>query len=123
VRIHNLGDTPAVNATVKVKYTRPWAAPDDWVPCRDGTNNALEETVSVPALDYVDFTFARSWRPQVAQVPNTDLDWGDHYCLLVEVEHNDDALQYDDSTAAGSDPWTRNIKGSNNVALRNLHIH
>ena len=59
-------------------------------------------------------------------LPAGGAEWGDHFCLLVELNdptHPDDPLLYDDRTAAGSDPWTRNVKGTNNVALRNLHIH
>jgi hypothetical protein len=123
VRVHNLGNTPAINTTVKIKYTRPHAAPDDWVECQDSSNDPIEETVNVPALSYVDLTFAKKWKPEAAELPPGGAGWGDHYCLLVELEHANDPLQYDDSTAAGGDPWTRNIKGTNNVALRNLHIH
>ena len=54
VRIHNLGDTSAINTKVRLKYTRPWTAPDNWVACKDSSNPpaALEEQINVPALDY-----------------------------------------------------------------------
>jgi len=123
VRIHNLGDGVAANTTVTLKYTRPWAAPDDWEPCQDAANNPIEEIVDVPALGYVDVTFTQLWTPEQSELPAGGAEWGDHYCLLVELDHQDDDLQYDDSTAAGRDPWVKNIKGTNNVALRNLHIH
>jgi subtilisin family serine protease len=123
VRVYNLGDTPAIGTLVKLKYTRPWAAPDDWVECQDSANNAIEETVNIPALGYVDLTFTQRWKPETSELPLGGAGWGDHYCLLVELNHQDDPLQYDDSTAAGKDPWTKNIKGTNNVALRNINIH
>lgn len=123
VRVHNLGDTPAVQVKVRLKYTRPWAAPDDWVECQDSANDPVEDEINIPALSYVDHTFTQQWKPELAQLPAGGDEWGDHYCLLVEAENTDDPLLYDDSTAAGKDPWTRNIKGTNNVALRNLHIH
>ena len=122
VRIHNLGDANAVHTTVKIKYTRPWAAPDDWVPCQDSTNTNIEEDINVPALFYNDMTFTQKWVPDLSQLPAGGDEWGNHYCILIELEHNDDQLVYDDSTAIGKDPWIRNIKGTNNVALRNLHI-
>ena len=124
VRVHNLGDSPAVNTRVRLKYTRPWTAPDDWVPCRDSAGDPIEQTINVPALDDFDLTFTQLWQPAESEIPvDGGADWGDHFCLLVELEHTDDPLSYDDSTAAGHDPWNRNIKGTNNVALRNLHIH
>ncbi len=126
VRVHNLGDAPAVNTRVRIKYTRPWLAPDDWVACQDNADTAIEDTISIPALSATDHTFTQRWRPEEAELPAGGAEWGDHYCLLIELNdasHADDPLLYDDSAAAGSDPWTRNIKGTNNVALRNLHIH
>jgi len=122
VRIHNLGDGVAPNVTAELKYTRPWAAPDNWTACQDNTNTAITQSVNVPALDYVDLTFTQLWRPQVSELPAGGASWGDHYCLLIELNHNNDPLNYDNSAASGVDAWTRNIKGTNNVALRNLHI-
>lgn len=122
VRVHNLGDTPAIGVVVRLKYTRPWTAPDDWEPCQDPSNNPIEETVNIPALDYHEFDFTERWKPEEGELPPGGAEWGDHYCLLVELDHDDDPLAYDDRTAAGRDPWNRNIRGTNNVALRNLHI-
>lgn len=123
VRVRNLGDTPAINTLVKLKYTRPWTAPDDWKPCQDPSNISIDQTVNIPALGYHEFDFTQRWKPEQAELPPGGAEWGDHYCLLVELVHDNDPLQYDDSTAEGRDPWNRNIKGTNNVALRNLHIH
>ena len=126
VRVHNLGDTPALHTTARIRYTRPWAAPDDWVPCQDAAHDPIDEEFHVPALGYYDLEFSRRWKPESTEIPPGGAEWGDHYCLLVELNdptHPDDPLHYDDSTAAGHDPWEKNIKGTNNVALRNLAIH
>jgi subtilisin family serine protease len=126
VRVHNLGDTPALRTTARIKYTRPWAAPDDWVPCQDPSHDPIEEEVDVPALGDYDLEFSQRWKPESTELPPGGAEWGDHYCLLVELNdptHPDDPLHYDDGTSAGKDPWTKNIKGTNNVALRNLAIH
>lgn len=123
VRIHNLGNRVALNTTVSLKYARPWTAPDDWEPCRGPGNKKLEEVINITPLTYVDLTFAEKWKPVGGVVPAGSGNWGDHYCLLVEVSHDGDPLGYDSSSAAGQDPWNKNIKGTNNVALRNLHIH
>ncbi|NVM29215.1 MAG: S8 family serine peptidase [Candidatus Helarchaeota archaeon] len=122
VRIHNLGETAATKTMVRVKYTRPWAAPDEWVPCKAPDNNVIEQEVDIPALAYVDLTFDQKWVPKEDELPAGGDGWGNHYCLLIELKHEDDPLQYDDATAAGQNPWIKNIKGTNNVALRNLSI-
>ena len=41
---------------------------------------------------------------------------------LIEVDHPLDPLVFAAPAAAGGNAWTTNIKGTNNVALRNLHI-
>ncbi len=117
VRVHNLGDHTALNTLVRLRYTRPGLAPDDWVPCQDAANNAIEQTVDIPPLDSVLLTFDQRWKPESGEVPAVDRDWGDHYCLLVELDHPDDQLVYNDG-----DSWDLNIKGRNNVALKNFHI-
>lgn len=130
VRVHNLGDTPAMGTSVILKYTRPWVAPDEWTPCQDPsatptTPAPIQETEdNILPLDYVDVEFSQRWKPEEYQLPPGGADWGDHYCLLVELDDPDgDPLGYDEATASGEDPWNRNIKGTNNVALLNLHIH
>lgn len=124
VRVHNLGDTPAFGTTIKLFYTRPWTAPDAWEdsPCQDSSNIAIMETVDIPALGYIDVEFTQRWRPEEGEVPSGGTDWGDHYCLLVVLDNTDDPLGYEASSAGGQDAWNRNIKGTNNVALRNLTI-
>jgi hypothetical protein len=42
--------------------------------------------------------------------------------MLAEVDHANDPLAFPAPTGAGGDAWSSNIKGINNVALRNLHI-
>ncbi len=121
VRVHNLGDSPAIKTRVKIKYTRPWAAPDDWKPCKDPDGNNIEQEINIPAVGFFDLEFDQKWIPKEAEVPGGD-EWGNHYCILVELDHDDDPLLYEDATAAGGNPWKANIKGTNNVALRNLSI-
>ena len=141
VRVHNLSDTPAMGTEVKLYYTRPWTAPTQWTQCRSqpesGPSEALTLTLDIPRLGFQDFIFDasdsgsdRCWVPQEDEVLEVDRDWSDHFCLLVEVYHAEsgDIPGYED--AAGDtvtpdtalDVWSRNIKGTNNVALRNLHI-
>jgi len=122
VRIHNLGDMDGLATKVRIRYTRPWAAPDDWVPCKDDSGTAIEQEVDVLALDYVDFEFTRRWVPVSGEIPEGGTDWGDHFCLLVELDNPNDPLTFVDSSGSGGNAWTRNIKGTNNVALRNLSI-
>ena len=122
VRVHNLGDTPAMATHVEIRYTRPWAAPNDWIPCRDAAGNPIEQDVDIPDLDYEDLEFTQDWVPHEADLPPGGAQWGDHFCLLVEVFHDDDPWTYGEPASAGGDPWSRNIKGVNNVALRNVTI-
>jgi len=122
VKIHHLGDNIAANIVVKLKYTRPWIAPNHWVQCQDSDNNPIEERVDISALNYNDFEFNQKWKPESGELPPDGTGWGDHYCLLVELDHPNDPLLYHDMATGGSDPWTKNIKGTNNVALLNLHI-
>lgn len=122
VTIHNLGDNPALNVSIKLKYTRPWTAPNNWVPCEDSSNDPIEELADIPALSAIDFEFNQKWKPELGEIPPGGAEWGDHYCLLVELDHPNDPLHYDDATAEGQNPWNKNIKGTNNVALKNLHI-
>lgn len=41
-----------------------------------------------------------------------------HFCLLVELDHPRDVLTF----PPGSSAFSANIRGTNNVALRNLNI-
>lgn len=124
VKVYNNGQTPAMKTKVSLKYTRPETAPDEWEECKDSDNESfLKEEVNIPALDSVALDFKNYWVPDESKFPPGGAQWGDHYCLLVELDHPQDPLQYDDKTTKGKDPWEKNIKGTNNIALRNLHIH
>jgi len=119
VTVRNLGDQDAVNTTVRLKYTLPHAAPNDWVAAEDASNNALEDTtITVPAMDSVEVVF--QWRPEAAEL-NAPAGTT-HFCLLAEVDHVNDPLVYSAPAGGGGNAWSANIKGVNNVALRNLHI-
>jgi subtilisin family serine protease len=118
VTVRNLGDTAAASTTVRLKYALPWAAPNDWHAAEDSNNQPLVQTVTVPALDEHEVLF--HWRPEAAEIGASA--GTTHFCLLAEADHANDPLQYQWPSTAGGDAWSANIKGSNNVALRNLFI-
>jgi len=118
VTARNLGDDDAVGTTVKLMYTLPWAAPKDWHVAEGTSNNALEQTVTVPALGQTDLEF--QWRPDAGEIA-APADTT-HFCLLAELDHPSDHLAYSQPNTGGGDAWSENIKGTNNVALRNLHL-
>jgi subtilisin family serine protease len=119
ITVRNLGDQNAVNATVRLKYALPHTAPNDWFLSEDGSNNKLEDTtVIVPAMSQTVIIF--NWRPQAAELGAPA--GTSHFCLLAEVDHINDPLNYSAAGTAGGNAWSTNIKGTNNVALRNLHI-
>lgn len=118
VTIRNLGDTEAVNATVRLKYTLPHTAPDTWFEAEDSGNNKLEDTITVPAMDSVEVLF--QWHPEAAELSAPAGSF--HFCLLAEIDHNNDQLVYPAPTTAGGAAWSTNIKSTNNVALRNMLI-
>lgn len=119
VTVRNLGDQNAVNTTVRLKYTLPHAAPNAWFHAEDASNNKLENTtVTVPAMDSTVVTF--SWQPEAAEL-NAPAGTT-HFCLLAELDHINDPLVYTSPAGGGGNAWSTNIKGTNNVALRNLHI-
>jgi hypothetical protein len=119
VRVRNLGSSNAVGTTLRLYYTLPWAAPNAWYPAEDATDTAQVATLAVPAIDDVEHVFR--WRPERSEIPTTIAT--DHYCLLATVDHALDGVQYAGGAAvSGGDAWTLNIRGSNNVALRNVHI-
>jgi subtilisin family serine protease len=121
VRVHvrNLGDGDANNATVRLKYTRPYAAPTTWHDAEDAADRPLvNDRVAVPALDGTEVLF--QWRPEASEIgapPGVT-----HFCLLAEVGHRDDPLIYAAPTTPGGSAWATNIKGTNNIALRNVFI-
>jgi len=119
VTVRNLGEQDAVNTTVRLKYTLPHTAPNAWFHAEDGSNNKLENTaVNVPAMSSTEVKF--SWRPEAVEL-NAPAGTT-HFCLLAEVDHVNDPLVFAAPTGAGGNAWSMNIKGTNNVALRNLHI-
>ena len=122
VTVRNMGDSDAANVTVSLQYTYPWTAPNNWTDAMDdsaGAGQKCERTnVSVSALDetHVDF----KWKPRSGEVSGAPAGQT-HYCLLVTIDHGDDPLSLN-MAAGGPGAWSTNIKGTNNCALRNLHI-
>ncbi len=115
VTVRNLGADDAEDTAVRLKYTRPWVAPNDW------HEAAPEQTVDVPALGVVDPPLIFEWRPEAAEIGAAPDET--HFCLLVEVDHHDlDNLVYPAPSDGDGSAWATNIKGTNNVALRNVHI-
>ena len=119
VRVRNLGDTNAVGTTVRLKYTYPHTAPNTWTQAEDASDIACEQTVTIDAMDDQELVF--QWRPQQGEVIGAPVGQT-HYCLLAEVEHVHDALVYSHVGVSTGAAWSINIRGSNNVALQNLHV-
>ncbi|MCL4297987.1 MAG: S8 family serine peptidase [Anaerolineae bacterium] len=118
VTVRNLGDSNAVSTAVHLKYTTPWTAPNSWFEAEDAGNNKLSQTVTVNAMNQAEVLF--HWRPEAAEL-NAQAGQT-HFCLLAEVDHAADRLVFAAPTDAGGSAWATNIKGTNNVALHNLHI-
>ncbi len=119
VTVRNLGEQNAVNTIVRLRYALPHTAPNDWYYAEDAANNRLENTaVNIPAMASTVVSF--NWRPEASEL-NAPAGTT-HFCLLAEVDHINDPLVYSAPTAGGGNAWSTNIKGTNNVALRNLHI-
>ena len=118
VTVRNLGDNGAVGTVVRIKYALPHTAPNTWFHAEDDMDVDQEQTVTVPALGQTEVTFR--WRPEQAELGAAASVH--HFCMLAEVDHVSDPLVFPAPTTAGGDAWSTNIKGINNVALRNLHI-
>ena len=118
ITVRNMGDSPAVGATVRLKYALPHAAPSAWFEAEDAANQKLNQTVQVPAMGQQEVLF--QWRPEQGEL-GAPADQH-HFCLLAEVDHAADPLMYAAPTMSGGTAWTANIKGTNNIALRNLNI-
>lgn len=119
VTVRNLGDSNAVGTSVVLKYTTPWAAPNDWFQITDATTGATSQTVTVNAMNQVEVLF--HWQPNQADL-NAPANQT-HFCLLAEANHPLDPLAFAGGAGAGGlSAWEANIKGTNNVALHNLFI-
>ena len=119
VTARNLGSSNAVGTTVRLKYTYPWTAPNNWVDAEDAANNVLVQTIDIDALSQEEVTF--QWQPEAGEIPGAPAG-ATHFCLLAELDHPQDALAFSAPGSATGSAWSTNIKGTNNVALRNLHI-
>ena len=119
VRVRNLGSSDAVGTEVRLKYTYPHTATTDWAQAEDASNDDCVETVTINAMDEQEVTF--QWRPQHGEVTGAPAGQT-HYCLLAIVDHTLDPLSFGAAGTSGGTAWSANIKGTNNVALQNLHI-
>jgi hypothetical protein len=119
VKVRNLGDSDAVGTTVMLRYTYPHTAPNTWTQAEDASNNDCVQTVTIDAMDERELVF--QWRPKQGEVAGAPVGQT-HYCMLALVDHVLDPLTHAAAGTAGGVAWSTNIKGSNNVALQNLHI-
>lgn len=120
VTCRNLGTSDALGTMLRLKYSLPHAAPNDWVPARR-VSGALSESVqafTIPALSR--YVVTLEWRPMPEEVGGAA--GSTHFCLLAELDHPLDKLHYV-SAAPGVDAWARSIMGTNNIALQNVHIY
>ena len=121
INVHNQGDDEAVGAILRVFYTLPRTAPNEWFLAQDEDNNQLRAVINIPAHtedEGIEFVFR--WRPEEGEI-EAPLDTI-HFCMLVEINHPDDPVHYPDPSAVGHTAWVRNIRDNNNLALRNMHI-
>jgi subtilisin family serine protease len=118
VTVRNLGISNAVGTTVQLKYALPHAAAAEWFEAEDASNTKLTQTVTVNAMNQSELLF--HWRPEQGEIINAPATQT-HFCLLALLDHALDPLP---SAAAGSgaSAWSTYIKGTNNIALRNLFI-
>ena len=123
VTIRNLGNSKAAETHLRLRYTLPGTAPNDWAQARDPSGTALDthsfSSFTIPAMNQFVITF--TWRPLASDIgapPGTT-----HFCLLAEADHPLDKLSYPDASTAGHKAWARSIKRTNNVALQNVHIY
>lgn len=121
IRMHNLGTSAAVDCELSLQYTLPYTARSDWTPAKDAQGHvARSKKFTIPALNHFVITF--TWRPDKADFGNPAAN-ETHYCLLAEIDHPLDKLAKHIVAGQGVDPWERNIKGNNNIALRNISIY
>jgi hypothetical protein len=113
ITIRNLGTDPAVDAKVSLKYALPHTAPSQWHPAIDA-GGKKEHSVEVPALGVENVEF--EWTPKRIQNAPAGTT---HFCLLAVAEHDLDKHRKLTET---DDAWATNIKGENNIALRNVII-
>ena len=118
VTVRNSGTSNAAQTTVRLKYSLPCASTNDWFEAEDASDNKLSQMVTVNAMNQTEVNF--QWRPQANEL-NAPAGQT-HFCLLAEVTHVSDALAYAQAGVAGGDAWSKNIRGDNNIALRNLFI-
>jgi subtilisin family serine protease len=119
VLVRNMGTDNAVDTTVRLKYTTPHTAPSSWFEAEDATDHKLAEVVTVDAMNQRDVLF--HWRPEASELGAPAGQT--HFCLLAEVDHAGDALNYTAGAGTGGhDAWHTNIRGDNNIALLNLFI-
>lgn len=119
IKMHNLGTSDAVDCILCLKYTLPFTAPSKWTQAKNKQGvEAKSKKFTIPALNHFVITF--EWKPDKNDFVNPTSET--HFCLLALIDHSLDKLKYAEG-AAGVDAWERNIKGTNNIALQNMHIY
>lgn len=123
VTIRNLGNSKAAQTHLRLRYTLPGTAPNEWAQAHNPSGTALDtrsfSSLTIPAMNQFVITF--EWQPVASDIGAPPGDT--HFCLLAEADHPLDKLSYPDASAAGHKAWARSIKRTNNVALQNLHIY
>jgi subtilisin family serine protease len=119
VTVRNLGDANATATTVTLKYTLPWTAPTSWFEAEDAGGGKLHKNVDINAMDQREVVF--QWTPKQGDHPTAPADQT-HFCLLAELDQASDHPVYQQPSTAGATAWSKNICGTNNVALHNLNI-
>jgi subtilisin family serine protease len=119
--MRNLGTSDAVGCELSLKCTLPFTAYSDWTFAKDtlGQDTKSIKKFTIPALNHFIITF--EWKPLKADFDNPATN-ETHYCLLAEIDQPLDKLDQNIVAGKGVDPWVRNIKGHNNIALRNIII-
>jgi hypothetical protein len=121
VTVRNRGTQAATNIDVYLYWADPATNipfPDEWKSSGiyTGQPDFLQQgnRIVVPLLPALASATVRfAWAPPA---PGSNIEGDDHFCLIARVE------QEADPSNLGGGGWPV-IRGSNNIALRNVHVH